>query len=275
MIGREHFRVALDEARELARCHASKGGRQDLLAMARDLGVSSVESRDILSDGYLGVLPDKSIVIRYRSDNSANRNRFTIAHELGHILIARALRRDLDRRVDRAHYRNTAEEKAANRIASELLMPEESVERELSERHDVWAVISGLRHRFQVSQTAMVLRTLEIRRALTLLVRVCYSRVDSRGRCLFRFDTSEGGELELCDPVRKLGNQLWLEAQETNQHNVQVRTSFGPQGILCEGQMRTVPARQGNQRAYWVLGWMVRHPTGIAHASRRAVTAES
>lgn len=256
MFGQEHIRVALEHARALARDHAGKDGSQDILAMASDLGVSSVEPRDISSDGYLGVLHDKSVVIRYRRDNSANRNRFTIAHELGHILIARALGRGLERRVDREGTRDNAEERAANRIASELLMPEESVAQALSARHTIWSVVHGLRRRFRVSETAMVLRVLEIRGVLAVLVRICNSRVDSAGRCLTRSDTSEGSGAELCDLVCELGEQLRHEAQDSNKHLIQVSFKFGQLGIPCEGLMRTVRTRHGNQRAYWVLGWM-------------------
>src|SRR5438270_5237382 len=60
----------------------------DLFALSKELGISSVEPAALSTDGYLGRQGDGSLAIRYRCDNSERRNRFTIAHELAHLILA-------------------------------------------------------------------------------------------------------------------------------------------------------------------------------------------
>src|SRR4051794_39764185 len=62
----------------------------DVNALAYELGVRSIEPAYLKVDGYVGLAGDGSLVIRYRHANIVERDRFTIAHEIGHLLIAEA-----------------------------------------------------------------------------------------------------------------------------------------------------------------------------------------
>jgi Zn-dependent peptidase ImmA (M78 family) len=57
----------------------------DIEGVARKLGVKVVEPANLTIDGYIGANADGTILIRYRRENSTHRNRFTIAHEIGHL----------------------------------------------------------------------------------------------------------------------------------------------------------------------------------------------
>jgi len=110
------------------------------------------------------------VVIGVNPRDGERRQRFTIAHELGHLLLheGRSLIVDTHIRInlrDAASSMGTRrEETEANAFAAEILMPRESVEahanRELSERPSLTAnqLIEGLSDIFQVSSQAMSVR---------------------------------------------------------------------------------------------------------------------
>lgn len=92
--------------------------------------------------------------IRYNSTESENRQRFTIAHELGHFELAHGSRKR-DSAAEFNMYNFDPIEVEANRFAAELLMPEAAV------RHYVQhgnISISELARTFAVSEVAMKYR---------------------------------------------------------------------------------------------------------------------
>lgn len=113
---------------------------------------------------------DDRVVIGVNPRDNERRRRFTIAHELGHLLLheGRSLIVDTHIRVnlrDAASSMGTQrEEMEANAFAAEILMPRASVEahaqRELTDRPALTApqLIDGLADVFQVSQQAMSVR---------------------------------------------------------------------------------------------------------------------
>lgn len=83
------------------------------------------------------------------------RQRFTIAHELGHHVLGHGPNfRDPAKHFSLAYF--VPEESEANRFAAELLMPEDAV-RYVFEREGV-STLEGLSRRFAVSGVAMKLR---------------------------------------------------------------------------------------------------------------------
>ena len=127
--------AALTAAREIALQDDESSVPVDIVGIAREAGVASIESRSMNIDGYLGRSPKGQLIIRYNAGNPWRRNRFTIAHEIGHLLIARCDGREIAAPVGRTWDRNESEELLANRIAAELLMPERRLSSD-RRRHD-------------------------------------------------------------------------------------------------------------------------------------------
>ena len=106
---------------------ASVGGSDqvpNLYAIARKLGVDSVRDVDIQTDGAV-VRNDgqKSIILNFRQSKS--RRRFTLAHEIAHLIFDKELAVHDDERHNRGSktQRNRRIEFVCDAIASELLMP--------------------------------------------------------------------------------------------------------------------------------------------------------
>lgn len=82
------------------------------------------------------------------------RQRFTIAHEIGHYIMGHDENKILDDTFDK----NTDKEREANKFASELLMPYDLLKSDIEkETQD----IPGLARKYKVSEQAMSIRLLE------------------------------------------------------------------------------------------------------------------
>jgi Zn-dependent peptidase ImmA (M78 family) len=104
--------------------------------------------------GKLDVCNGKS-TISYNRDEMSLRQRFTIAHELGHLVLNHgpSFR---DPAQNYSLYNYDPDEVDANKFAAELLMPEEAINI-LIEKHGI-SNIGELSRRFMVSQQAMEFR---------------------------------------------------------------------------------------------------------------------
>jgi Zn-dependent peptidase ImmA (M78 family) len=109
-------------------------------------------------------------IIGVNSTHSSVRQRFTIAHELGHLELHRGRKLIMDTPV-RVNFRDRTsglatdqEEVQANRFAATLLMPQELVIREarVSSHRSVDALIKALAATFQVSKEAMSYRLVNL-----------------------------------------------------------------------------------------------------------------
>lgn len=98
---------------------AHRAPRESLDSLARKLGVSQITEQRLPFEGGLFQLPDGELVIRLNSESSFVRKRFTLAHELGHLLLKTVPAFRSTHRVD------AALERACDSIAAELLMPSE------------------------------------------------------------------------------------------------------------------------------------------------------
>jgi Zn-dependent peptidase ImmA (M78 family) len=117
-------------------------------------GVSGQISRD--GSGYL---------IRINRNEARERQRFTIAHELAHYLLHREeIDRLPDGITDNVLYRSGAPEAIeyeANRLAADLVMPMELIQKRLIDDFSgivTDATIEGLADAFEVSKSAMEIR---------------------------------------------------------------------------------------------------------------------
>lgn len=109
-------------------------------------------------------------VIGVNSRHAPTRQRFTVAHEIGHLLIHKGQPLFIDRFV-RVNWRNgesSPEEVQANAFAAELLMPRalvrEAIGHALSRRRDATPqeIVGTLARRFEVSTAAMQYRLINL-----------------------------------------------------------------------------------------------------------------
>ena len=117
-------------------------------------------------------LPGK-IIIGVNAEQPPNRQRFTIAHELGHLLLHEGKQVHLDERL-RVNLRNATsslavdpDEMEANQFAAELLMPEAFLEKDMlmlaSRDLESGGDIKKLAKKYQVSEQAMTIRLVALR----------------------------------------------------------------------------------------------------------------
>ncbi|MDR2407006.1 MAG: ImmA/IrrE family metallo-endopeptidase [Bacteroidales bacterium] len=137
----------------------------NVLALASEIGIRVFE--EALPEDISGILDLRNMpIIMVNQDHVRNRQRFSIAHEIGHFLLHRPTGIHVDKRT---YYRNSKSaeglddiEIEANRFAAELLMPSDLVIREIEKYSDLIDsnddVISVLADSFEVSATAMGFR---------------------------------------------------------------------------------------------------------------------
>lgn len=144
----------------------------DVEAIARAIGLDVRYSPT--TDDVSGALirTGNSAVIAVNSAQHENRQRFTIAHEIGHFILHKRTQKhfDEDFRID---FRNAVSSEAtqrgeieANRFAAALLMPEQFLRKDLLRmgalESEADNAIQGLAIRYKVSGRAMELRLLNL-----------------------------------------------------------------------------------------------------------------
>lgn len=108
---------------------------------------------------------DGFAVIAVNPNHHPNRQRFTIAHELGHLLFHEGTLEHVDQNF-RVNWRNSESSKAvnwdeikANRFAAEILMPRDFLRKDLDEVPDLNSEsIAQLAKKYEVSPRAMKIR---------------------------------------------------------------------------------------------------------------------
>src|SRR5574341_1456893 len=143
----------------------------DVWRVARQLGVR-VERAD-LGEDCSGVLVRKggAAVIGVNYSHHPNRQRFTIAHELGHFVLHKGAKY-IDKGMTTLQFRNAesstgtqTEEREANQFAAALLMPQEWVRPEFEKQpFDLGddEALSAMCKRFGVSSQAMSFRLVNL-----------------------------------------------------------------------------------------------------------------
>lgn len=131
----------------------------DVEQLARGCG-ALVATKD-MSDGLSGLVfrYEDGAVIAVNSRHSANRQRFSIAHELGHYLLEHHERFHIDVGDSDVPGYDWQVERAANEFAAELLMPHEFVRN----RFDQNPAVFSLAQDFKVSELAMGYRLVNLR----------------------------------------------------------------------------------------------------------------
>jgi hypothetical protein len=104
-------------------------------------------------------IDDRGYLICVRTNTPWRRARFTVAHELGHVLLCESLKDQpaaLRALREPAHW--DAVERLCNQAAAELLMPSEDFHRQLDGREISRHLLVELRERYGISWTALAIR---------------------------------------------------------------------------------------------------------------------
>lgn len=134
--------------------------------IAKHLGVD-VKAVDMdFEISGLFVIKNNKPHIRYNKNESNNRQRFTIAHELGHFVLHRESKPLFIDKNEKIMYRDgdssTGEfrkEREANAFAASLLMPQKFIQKAISNSpKNTEDIVSYLANKFKVSEQAMNFR---------------------------------------------------------------------------------------------------------------------
>ncbi len=143
--------ITPEEARKFALRHFPQAPEK----LVRELGITLRESEMSGCDGWCLSRGEKAI-IRINSNLGTGRKRFTLAHELGHLILG--IPGIVGESYEEMLSSNIAEERQVNQLASELLMPEPIVQQVLP---DLPVVCDGLRRlakKANVSELAAAIR---------------------------------------------------------------------------------------------------------------------
>lgn len=122
----------------------------DLIDVLEGQGIrvfSIQDSIDSKFDGLAAKIQDQPVIV-ISSDWPGDRQRFTLAHELGHLVLKGRLSKEID------------EEKAANRFAGAFLLPTHAIRHELGERRNSLEVreLALLKTEYGISMMGAVIR---------------------------------------------------------------------------------------------------------------------
>lgn len=152
----------MEEARRLLDTCGIERPPVDLVRIARHLGVRHIRELDIRLDGQLVELGDGGYEVILSRNAPRTRQRFTLAHEIGHLLAAASG----DESVSCG---DAATEELCNRVAAELLIPGRFIVDAAAADMDV-AAFRRLATRFQCSLEATAWRVLNLGRVTGALL---------------------------------------------------------------------------------------------------------
>ncbi|KAM3108257.1 ImmA/IrrE family metallo-endopeptidase [Phormidesmis sp. 146-33] len=171
MIRRKYIRQTVSQ---LLKAHGISEAPVDVVALASDMGIEVLptEADDSLSGFLFRGEGGQQPVIGVNSAHHARRQRFTIAHELGHYVLhgAEKVHYDDKSRGFQVHLRSAVSaegsdrlEVEANAFAAELLMPAAFLERDLENVSHIDVVdedpiFNELVEKYGVSKRSMTLR---------------------------------------------------------------------------------------------------------------------
>ena len=152
----------MEEARRLLDTCGIERPPVDLVRIARHLGVQRIRELDIRLDGQLVELGDGGYEVILSRNAPHTRRRFTLAHEIGHILAAAPDDESMS-------CGDAATEDLCNRVAAELLIPGRFIPDAAAAEMDV-AAFRRLATRFQCSLEATAWRILNVGRVTGALL---------------------------------------------------------------------------------------------------------
>ena len=137
--------------------------KADLRLLARRWGVISIEEQEIHSDAMLLPIEEGYRIILKKADQVASlgRQRFSLAHELGHLLLQKSETTGIGLKY-RGHGFSDEEERLCDQIAAEILMPR------MAFYEDCWMEdwsLKGLRrlaNKYETSLEATAIRMVDL-----------------------------------------------------------------------------------------------------------------
>lgn len=193
----------------------------DLEQLASALGVIEIVSTDLTEDGRTSWVHGGRPRIELRADRPATRTRFTLAHEIGHILI------DQDETIaHRTHgLAHDDIETLCDWIAASILMPRDWVQQYADRDRYSLSLLRMVAHRADVSLAAAAVRMAEVggrtcmllrwQRAPTRWVVIGQAAVPPRYASALQATAETSAGLDVLPNRRDIWRQLTLTAGET------------------------------------------------------------
>lgn len=135
-------------------------------SLAEKLGIKVLEGPLSGCDGWVLSGP-AGLIIRLNSRNPSNRRRFTLAHELGHLLLG--VPTVVGESVYDSLKSDDAEERRVNDLASELLLPEAVVRQSLQTVPVVATQLRKLAKQAKISELAVAIRVANLAKEIGLV----------------------------------------------------------------------------------------------------------
>lgn len=129
-----------------------------LLALADALGVAEIRSTSMVEDGRLEKRAGRTVIF-LREETGRQRRRFTLAHELGHLVLSEP---GQDFIAHRREVRFDSEERFCNQFAAALLLPRQWVESEFAGEPVNLRVARRMAARAETSLSAALVRLREV-----------------------------------------------------------------------------------------------------------------
>lgn len=140
-------------SKEILKWFEIKGPPVPVVSMLKDLGVVMHEAHGVTWEGALSSDGSGLAEVWVRADSPHVRRRFTLAHELGHLMLHPTGKKFRD--ITTGTLMHPREEREANAFAASLLMPRDMVQSLINETE---MSLSSMASMFAVSQQAMSIR---------------------------------------------------------------------------------------------------------------------
>lgn len=168
-MNRRHAGLAERIARELLLMTDRRSNPPvDLPSLAHVIGVRAISTRTLVEDGRV-VWGAEGPSIELRPDRPLSRQRFTLAHEIAHVVLAgESGVGQVARRTVTAD--PNAEEELCDAVAAALLMPRDWMERHSRGKLNL-STLRLIAHHAEVSLSAAAVRVAEVGRRTSILLR--------------------------------------------------------------------------------------------------------
>ena len=226
-------------------------GEVDPLRIAKTLGIPVCFRRDCAFEGMLKRNANGLAEIVVREGQNSNRERFTIAHELGHYLIQQVVHSQSDRPV----YRGVSESKGevreeeyfANLLAAEILLPFSWMKKSIDAADSILDLIKSICKAFAVSKIMASRRVADVsgKNLITLsIVPSRFSKLNSAAVIDNAMFVTSGSKTlyarertNFCEPLPFSA----LLNKKTNRANIDIDCPKGLVSSIYETEYRNTP----------------------------------